>query len=138
MNRRYPLGAELTELMTKAQEEQLHERLAAEFPDVAPDDWKTIAGFTDRFLDEQRRPAQSEGGKRTAAKSKAIVNKRRQIVHYFFSRLPVALRGNPYGKETLRTLQDRVTTCTGAERSLITLKRDLRALGILPDQKGQR
>jgi hypothetical protein len=98
MNRRYPLGAELTELMTKAQEEQLHERLAAEFPDVAPDDWKTIAGFTDRFLDEQRRPAQSEGGKRTAAKSKAIVNKRRQIVHYFSADFQPPFEEIPTGK----------------------------------------
>jgi hypothetical protein len=136
MNRRYPVDAELTHLMTKVQEELLHEKLAAEFPDVAPDARETIAGFTDRFLDEQGRPARSEGGKKRAEKAKADVRKRHRLVLHYYSRLSATQKAAPYSAKTLQSLHASLENHRAAPGTS-TLKRDLRELGIQPRRRNQ-
>jgi hypothetical protein len=139
MNRRYPLDAEFTYLMTKAQEERLHERLAAEFPDVASDARETIAGFTDRFLDEQGHPARSLGGKKKAELAKAVAGNRRKELLRLFNWLPAALKAAPSSAKTLGTLHANMKAIMGPKApSQSTLKRDLRALDIKPERRSKK
>jgi hypothetical protein len=137
MNRRYPLDTELTHLMTKAQEEILHEKLAAEFPNMAPDARETIAGFTDRFLDEQGRPARSAGGKKRAEKAKADARKRRKLVLHYYGWLSDTQKAAPYSAKTLQSLHASMKNNMANAPSPSTLKRDLRELGIQPRRRNQ-